>query len=69
MDTYTLHPWVHQWTNNMTNMDQTESVTFPDIDTTSIPDNVQFSMAAGDFLEVYQEPGLLTYIVSPEKAI
>jgi carnosine N-methyltransferase len=47
----------------MTNEDQTEAITFPDIDTSTIPENVQFSMAAGDFLEVYQDPGLFVCLI------
>ncbi|KAL4216827.1 hypothetical protein ACF0H5_024548 [Mactra antiquata] len=53
---FTLHPWVHQWTNNTRNTDQLQPVTFPDTDITDIPEGTNFSMAAGDFLEVYQEP-------------
>ena len=37
--------------------DQIEPIRFPDVDPSDVPPNANFSMAAGDFLEVYQEPG------------
>ena len=37
--------------------DQIEPIRFPDVDPSELPPNSNFSMAAGDFLEVYQEPG------------
>jgi len=56
---FTFHPWVHQWTNNKRSTDQTAAVTFPDVNTSDLPDDANFSMAAGDFLEVYTELGWL----------
>ncbi|EUB57408.1 hypothetical protein EGR_07732 [Echinococcus granulosus] len=53
---YTLHPWVTQFCNNMTRDNQTTAVTVPDVVPTDIPAGVQFSMVAGDFVEVYSEP-------------
>lgn len=41
----------------MRNEDQLEPITFPDTDPSDVPEGANFSMAAGDFLEVYQEPG------------
>ncbi|KAK3599760.1 hypothetical protein CHS0354_037241 [Potamilus streckersoni] len=58
---FRLYPWVHQWTNNESNSDQVEAVTFPDINPSELPENSNFSMAAGDFLEVYKDPGPLLY--------
>ena len=57
VDSYVLYPWVHQWTNNVCREDQVRPVPFPDVDTSALPDNANFSMAAGDFLEVYHDPG------------
>ena len=37
---------------------QLRGVMIPDVDPYSLPPNAPFSMAAGDFLEVYTEPGL-----------
>nr|CAD7402654.1 unnamed protein product [Timema cristinae] len=52
---YTVYPWVHQYVNNMRLGDQTKAVKFPDINPSVLPPNAQFSMTAGDFLEVYVE--------------
>lgn len=54
---FTLYPWIHQFCNNVTFSDQVRPITFPDISPSDVPKDVQFSMAAGDFLEVYTEPG------------
>lgn len=59
-----LYPWVHQFCNMRSSSEQTRPVTFPDVNpadiSTVLADDArfpQFSMAAGDFLEVYTEPG------------
>lgn len=51
----TIYPWVHQYTNNLAGENQTRPVTFPDIDPLTMPKDANFSMVAGDFLEVYAE--------------
>ncbi|XP_048750609.2 carnosine N-methyltransferase-like [Ostrea edulis] len=53
---FTLYPWIHQWTNNKLSSDQTQPIKFPDINPSDLPPTSDFSMAAGDFLEVYQTP-------------
>jgi carnosine N-methyltransferase len=53
---YRLYPFVHQYTNNYSSSDQVRYIMFPDLDPSELPPNTQFSMAAGDFMEVYQEP-------------
>ena len=55
---YTLYPWVHQYCNNMSQADQVQPVQFPDVCPADVPHDANFSMAAGDFLEVYTDPGL-----------
>jgi carnosine N-methyltransferase len=50
-----VFPWVHQYVNNLRPEHQTQRVSFPDINPTDLPPSAQFSMAAGDFLEVYTE--------------
>ncbi|KAK7481450.1 hypothetical protein BaRGS_00027301 [Batillaria attramentaria] len=55
---YRLYPWVHQWSNNVRSSHQTAHITFPDVNPSELPDGVNFSMAAGDFLEVYHSPGV-----------
>ncbi|XP_026996495.1 carnosine N-methyltransferase isoform X2 [Tachysurus fulvidraco] len=52
----TLFPWVHQFSNNKMSADQTRGVTFPDVNPQSLPPDSDFSMTAGDFLEVYTDP-------------
>ncbi|CAN7980777.1 unnamed protein product, partial [Ixodes pacificus] len=50
---YTVYPWVHQYYNHMTSADQVRAARFPDADPTEVPSDAQFSMAAGNFVEVY----------------
>ena len=52
----TLYPYVHQFSNNQTYDHQVEPVKIPDVSPADLPENAQFSMAAGDFLEVYRQP-------------
>ncbi|XP_076855168.1 carnosine N-methyltransferase [Brachyhypopomus gauderio] len=54
----TLYPWVHQFSNNKMSTDQTRPVFFPDINPQSLPLDSDFSMTAGDFLEVYTNPNI-----------
>ena len=51
----TVYPWVHQYCNNVQADDVTRPTKFPDVDPCLSPDS-NFSMIAGDFLEVYQDP-------------
>ena len=53
---YRLHPWCTTHTNHLKPEDQSAAVTFPDTDPSLMPADAPFSMAAGDFLEVYTEP-------------
>ncbi|XP_043598161.1 carnosine N-methyltransferase isoform X1 [Bombus pyrosoma] len=55
VNSYQVHPWVHQYMNNLKPEHQTQAVFFPDVNPSDLPENAQFSMAAGDFLEVYTE--------------
>ncbi|XP_011635873.1 carnosine N-methyltransferase [Pogonomyrmex barbatus] len=52
---YHVHPWVHQYMNNLKPEHQTQAVSFPDVSPSDLPGTAQFSMTAGDFLEVYTE--------------
>lgn len=47
-----VYPWVHQFVNNLSAEHQTAVVKFPDIIPT--PSTAGFSMAAGDFLDIYR---------------
>ncbi|KAK4468010.1 hypothetical protein MN116_008079 [Schistosoma mekongi] len=53
---YKLYPWVAQFCNNMSREDQMSPVYFPDVCPADLPANVHFSMAAGDFVEIYTDP-------------
>lgn len=51
-----VHPWIHQYENNISAEHQMESVTFPDTNPAELSVmKTQFTMIAGDFLEVYSE--------------
>ncbi|RWS16151.1 UPF0586 protein C9orf41-like protein [Dinothrombium tinctorium] len=52
---YTMYPWAHQYHNNFHSSDQTKSIRFPDVDPSAIPSGTDFSMAAGNFLDIYTE--------------
>ena len=56
VNTCKIHPWIHQYTNNVACEDQTRTVTFPDVDPTALSPDVNFSMIAGDFTQVYDDP-------------
>uniref|UniRef100_A0A8C6UXE8 Carnosine N-methyltransferase n=1 Tax=Neogobius melanostomus TaxID=47308 RepID=A0A8C6UXE8_9GOBI len=51
----TLYPWIHQFSNNKKSSDQTRAIQFPDVNPQSLPPTADFSMVAGDFVEVYTE--------------
>ena len=53
----TIYPYIHQTCNNRKSKDQVRPVLIPDVDPTDVPPNLNFSMAAGDFLEIYTEEG------------
>jgi carnosine N-methyltransferase len=50
-----IYPWIHQFTNNMRTEDMVRHVSFPDVDANDLPEDSKFTMAAGDFLEVYSD--------------
>ncbi|XP_072289421.1 carnosine N-methyltransferase [Eucyclogobius newberryi] len=56
VNSLTLYPWIHQFSNNKKSSDQTRAIQFPDINPQSLPPSSDFSMVAGDFAEVYTEP-------------
>ncbi|KAG7173744.1 carnosine N-methyltransferase-like [Homarus americanus] len=53
-----VYPWVHVGSNRLSNADQLQAATFPDMDPSDLPPSSQFTMAAGDFLEIYTEDGV-----------
>lgn len=56
VDGYKIHPYIHEFCNNKSSKDQLKSVSFPDVDPGSLPEDAKFSMAAGDFLDVFSTP-------------
>lgn len=50
-----IYPFVHQSCNNMSTDDQIRQVRIPDIDPTKLPQEINFSMNAGNFTEIYDE--------------
>ena len=57
MHQYKIYPWIHQYNNHKSRDSQLEACTFPDRNPSDMPHNSNFSMAAGDFLDVYTDPG------------
>ena len=54
-NTFTIYPWVSQFSNNLTSAHQLAPVTFPDVNPADIPSEVDFSMTAGSFTEIYSD--------------
>ncbi|XP_046683268.1 carnosine N-methyltransferase isoform X1 [Homalodisca vitripennis] len=52
---YSLYPWIHQVENNLTPQHQMQMIYFPDVNPSELlrPSAANFTMAAGDFLEIY----------------
>ncbi|KAK4310768.1 hypothetical protein Pmani_017693 [Petrolisthes manimaculis] len=48
-----VYPWVHTGSNTLSTEDQLTPATFPDVDPSDLPTHAEFTMAAGDFLEIY----------------
>ena len=59
----TIYPYIHQTCNNRSSADQVRPVVVPDVDPTDVPPDLNFSMAAGDFLEVYTEQGTCKVLI------
>ncbi|XP_053558471.1 carnosine N-methyltransferase [Bombina bombina] len=57
INAFKLYPWIHQFSNNRRSTDQIRPVYFPDVNPHDLPSNSNFSMTAGDFLEIYTENG------------
>ncbi|CAL9708556.1 unnamed protein product [Knipowitschia caucasica] len=55
VNSLTLYPWIHQFSNHKKSSDQTRAIQFPDVNPQSLPPTSDFSMVAGDFVEVYTE--------------
>mmetsp|Transcript_3455 Transcript_3455/g.12145 ORF Transcript_3455/g.12145 Transcript_3455/m.12145 type:complete len:480 (-) Transcript_3455:851-2290(-) len=53
---FRLYPWVHTLSNTVATDDTLRPVRVPDLLPSMLPPQPDFSMCAGDFLEVYTEP-------------
>lgn len=54
VNAFTLYPFIHQRSNILQRKDQIRGVQIPDINTsTALPKDADFSMVAGDFVQVY----------------
>ncbi|XP_028312797.1 carnosine N-methyltransferase isoform X1 [Gouania willdenowi] len=58
VNSLTLYPWIHHFSNNKKSSDQTRPIMFPDVNPQSLPPTSDFSMVAGDFVEVYNDSEL-----------
>lgn len=65
----TLYPWIHQFSNNKKSSDQTRPIRFPDVNPQSLPLDSDFSMVAGDFVEVYTDSGALELMEMQSKFV
>ena len=61
LETCRVYPWTQQFVNTISGHDVTRASSFPDLDPSSLPRNAQFSMAAGDFLEVSNSFPILSF--------
>lgn len=50
---FTIHPWIHTFSNQKSMSSQTQAICIPDILPGNIPEGTDFSMIAGEFLDVY----------------
>lgn len=62
---YKIYPYVDSWLNNLKFENQLRAVEFPDVCPQEFADRLSnFSMVAGDFLEVYNEESTFDCIVT-----
>ncbi len=52
---YEIYPFIHSFSNIVFSDDQLKPIFIPDILPSDVPPNSNFSMVAGDFVEVYGE--------------
>ena len=59
VDCFKIHPYLHNYCNNVESRDQLLAINFPDVDPSQLPEDARFSMAAGNFVDIYSEPNYL----------
>jgi carnosine N-methyltransferase len=52
-NSFEIYPWIHQHSNMRTESLQSMPVLVPDVAANNIPETADFSMAGGDFIEIY----------------
>lgn len=52
-NSHTIYPFVHSFSNHLTSDSMLRPVTIPDVSPTDLPKGSDFSLVAGDFLDVY----------------
>ncbi|KAI8926868.1 N2227-like protein-domain-containing protein [Entophlyctis helioformis] len=52
---YTIYPWIHSFSNIVSEANQMQPVQIPDVPVRDIPLTADFSMVAGDFVEIYSD--------------
>jgi hypothetical protein len=50
-----FYPWIHSFSNTPSGKDHGRAVRVPDVTPGGLPRTCDFSMVAGDFLEVYKD--------------
>lgn len=53
MNEYSIYPFVHSYSNIKSDINQLSPIMIPDILPAHLPNTVDFSMVAGDFVEIY----------------
>lgn len=56
INSLSFYPYIHQYHNNLLSSDQLTRLTFPDVNPCDLPEDSNFSMVAGNFIEIYTEP-------------
>jgi carnosine N-methyltransferase len=51
-----IYPFIHVFSNILNSQDVLAPIAVPDVLPSNLPPNVDFSMVAGEFLEVYNNP-------------
>ncbi|KAH9424319.1 hypothetical protein DERP_004501 [Dermatophagoides pteronyssinus] len=55
IDVFTFYPWVSHFSNNLQSNHQILPIKFPDVNPATISKDVDFSMVAGSFIEIFNQ--------------
>lgn len=53
LESYTIHPYIHSFSNQTSTEHMLRAVKIPDVNPAGLPKGSNFSLVAGDFLDVY----------------